>query len=120
MLRPIKGYSFVSVQIVFPQIHRPNFVCAHCLENNITCQCGGLKGQDYIMLGLPPMPLQPTRVERLARWAALVSVHPEGFNFDSKHFIQDMVNRNLLFTLATVRLKTWSNLICTLTEHRGF
>lgn len=48
------------------------------------------------------MPLQPTRVERLARWAALVSSHPEGCHFDAKHFVQDMINRNLLFTLATV------------------
>ena len=59
------------------------------------------------------MPLQPTRVERLARWAALVSVHPEGCHFDAKHFVQDMVNRNLLFTLSTVRTLSLSRIPAT-------
>lgn len=51
---------------------------------------------------LPPMPAQPTPVERLARWAALVSIHPESGHFDARRFVQDMVNRNILFTLHMV------------------
>ena len=49
------------------------------------------------------MPAQPTSVERLARWAALVSIHPESGHFDARRFVQDMVNRNILFTLHMVR-----------------
>jgi hypothetical protein len=48
------------------------------------------------------MPAQPTAVERLARWAALVSIHPESGHFDARRFVQDMVNRNILFTLHMV------------------
>ena len=49
------------------------------------------------------MPPHPTKVERLARWAALVAVHLESGGFDAKRFVQDMVDRNLLFTLSVVR-----------------
>ena len=58
--------------------------------------------QPLLARRLPPMPAQPTPVERLARWAALVSIHPESGHFDARRFVQDMVNRNILFTLHMV------------------
>ncbi len=40
-----------ALQIVFPEIGFPRVVCAHCLQSNMLCQCGGLARQDFIMYG---------------------------------------------------------------------
>ena len=36
---------------MFPEIGFPRVVCAHCLQSNMLCQCGGLARQDFIMYG---------------------------------------------------------------------